>query len=94
MVSDATKAQRHLIQVASLSKKPDTATTQELIKPLQQSLAKVTELKDKNRPSPLFFHLSTVADGIGALGWVVVVSVYGQLLGADVDTHGLMCARY
>ncbi|KAJ8327584.1 suppressor of rasval19 [Batrachochytrium dendrobatidis] len=72
VVSDATKAQRHLIQVASLSKKPDTATTQELIKPLQQSLAKVTELKDKNRPSPLFFHLSTVADGIGALGWVVV----------------------
>ncbi|KAH6562126.1 hypothetical protein BASA50_003501 [Batrachochytrium salamandrivorans] len=72
LVHQALVAQRRLLATASVSKKPDATAIQQFISPLQQALSKVVELKDKNRPSPLFFHLSTVADGIGALGWVVV----------------------
>jgi adenylyl cyclase-associated protein len=43
-----------------------------LIKPTQQSLNEVCEYKEKNRPSPFFNHLSTVSEGIGALGWVTI----------------------
>ncbi|KAL2914908.1 suppressor of rasval19 [Polyrhizophydium stewartii] len=68
----AIDAERRLIEIASQAKKPDAAALQDLIKPLQTAIGKVVEIKDKNRPSPLFFHLSAVADGIGALGWVVV----------------------
>lgn len=32
----------------------------------------IAELKEKNRPSPYFHHLTMVADGVPALGWVVV----------------------
>lgn len=41
--------------------------------PLEKEIMGVTALKDKNRPSPFFDHLSVVADGIPALGWVLVV---------------------
>eukprot|EP00842_Homolaphlyctis_polyrhiza_P000586 jgi/Hompol1/1528/HPOL_004974-RA len=71
-VEAAIKAQRRIIEIACASRKPPAATVQEIIKPLQQAIAKVTEIKEKNRQSPLFNHLSTVADGIPALGWVVV----------------------
>lgn len=46
---------------------------QELIAPLQKAMGSISELRDKNRPSPLFNHLSVVSEGIPALGWVVVV---------------------
>ncbi|KAI8926844.1 adenylate cyclase associated N terminal-domain-containing protein [Entophlyctis helioformis] len=70
--AQAIQAQRRLIEIATQSKKPDTPVLQDLIKPLQLAIGKITELKEKNRPSPLFFHLSTVADGVPALGWVVM----------------------
>lgn len=62
------------------SKQPDGKGLQELIKPLQTELAAITALKDKNRPSPLFAHLSMVADGIPALGWVVVAPTPGPYI--------------
>ncbi|KAJ3075665.1 hypothetical protein HK102_005552, partial [Quaeritorhiza haematococci] len=68
----ALQAQRKLIEIASASKKPDASALPDLLKPTQASIEQVVGLKDKNRPSPLFNHLSTVAEGIPALGWVVV----------------------
>jgi adenylyl cyclase-associated protein len=32
----------------------------------------VTELKDANRPSPMYTQLSTVSDGIMVLAWVTI----------------------
>ncbi len=72
LIGEALSEQRRLITTASVSKKPDMPTLQSLIKPLQAIIEKITSIKEKNRPSPLFNHLSTVADGIGAFGWVVV----------------------
>lgn len=67
-------AQRTMIVVASKAKKPDQSSSEYLdfLKPLQTVLGDVASIKDKNRPSPLFNHLSAVAEGISALGWVAV----------------------
>ncbi|CAG8641598.1 13917_t:CDS:2, partial [Funneliformis caledonium] len=69
-VEDLFIAQRDYIYITTQSSKPNTETILELIKPTQQSLEKVVDYKEKNRPSPFFNHLSTVSEGIGALGWV------------------------
>ncbi|KAJ3362895.1 F-actin-capping protein subunit alpha [Kappamyces sp. JEL0680] len=60
------------VAIALASKQPDQKLLQELIKPLQGEIMHVTSIKEKNRPSPFFSHLSMVADGVPALGWVVV----------------------
>ncbi|KAF9555955.1 hypothetical protein EC968_008555 [Mortierella alpina] len=45
----------------------------QLLEPTQVELVKVIEIRDKNRPSPLSTHLTAVAEGIPALGWVTIV---------------------
>ena len=45
-----------------------------LLGPTQQALMKVTSIKEDNRPSKQFNHLSEVAEGIPALAWVTLVS--------------------
>lgn len=72
-VKEGLNVTKTLLCTAVSSKKPDQKGLQEIITPLQNKIQEVILIKDKNRPSPLFFHLSSVADGIGALGWVVVV---------------------
>lgn len=57
---------------ASKSKKPDAAAVPQLLAPLSTLLTKVAEFKDKNKGHALSNHLSVVADGIPALGWVAV----------------------
>lgn len=42
------------------------------VEPLQKAISEVVTLKDQNRPSPLYSHLCMIADGIPALGWVLV----------------------
>lgn len=38
---------------------------------LHRSTSTVDEIREANRPSPLFTHLSAVSEGIVALGWIV-----------------------
>ncbi|KAI8818196.1 adenylate cyclase associated N terminal-domain-containing protein [Fimicolochytrium jonesii] len=80
-VKEALAAQRALIQVAVLSKKPDLPTLQDLLKPTQGAIMKITELREKNRASQQYNHLSTVSEGIPALGWVVVEPTPGPFVG-------------
>lgn len=67
-------AQRHVIQIATQSKKPDLTSPvfADLLKPMQQASLVIIEFREKNRPSSFFNHLSTVSEGIPALGWVAV----------------------
>jgi adenylyl cyclase-associated protein len=67
-------AQREFLILATKSKKPDQAMLQQLLKPLSEVLMKISELRDRNRTSSLFNHLSTVSEGVPALGWLAVVS--------------------
>lgn len=87
-LKSAFSAERTMIVTASKSKKPDQSSAEYLdfFKPLQDALAEVSSIKDKNRPSPLFNHLSTVAEGIGALGWVAVEPTPGPYVGDMKDS--------
>ncbi|KAI7853696.1 adenylate cyclase associated N terminal-domain-containing protein [Circinella umbellata] len=71
LVAEAIEAEKTIIHIASLAKKPDMTSSvfMKLIEPIQKALSGVVELKEKNRGDPLFNHLSVVAEGIPALGW-------------------------
>lgn len=45
---------------------------QDLLKPINESLIAVTNIKESNRGSPMFSQLSAVAEGIMVLAWVTV----------------------
>jgi adenylyl cyclase-associated protein len=44
----------------------------QLIKPLQESISAVNDIREANRGSPFFNHLSAVSESIGVLAWVTV----------------------
>jgi adenylyl cyclase-associated protein len=69
-------AQRSFIELAAASKKPDTATLSSLLAATQTEIQTILSIQEKSRSSPLFNHLSTVSEGIPALGWVAVVSLH------------------
>ncbi|KAH7327863.1 adenylate cyclase associated N terminal-domain-containing protein [Stachybotrys elegans] len=64
--------QRKFLLISTKAKKPDMPVFQELLKPMNEALMAVTELKESNRPDPKYTHLCTVADGIMVLAWVTV----------------------
>lgn len=75
-VQQAFDAQRDFIQLAASCTKistasPDYAT---LLRPTQSALMAVVDVKEKNRPSKEINQLSTISEGIPALGWVTLVS--------------------
>jgi len=68
----AVNAQRDLLIVASNSKKPNDEQIQKLLQPTSDLMVAIVSIKDSNRPSKFFNNLSTVSEGVQALGWVVV----------------------
>jgi adenylyl cyclase-associated protein len=40
------------------------------VRPTQQAIERICEVREKNRPSPFYNHLSTVSEGIPAFGWI------------------------
>ncbi|KAI8983954.1 adenylate cyclase associated N terminal-domain-containing protein [Mycotypha africana] len=71
LVKEALNAERDIVQISTMAQKPDMAssTFMKLLEPIQKAMTAIMEIKDANRPDPLFNHLSTVAEGIPALGW-------------------------
>ena len=69
-VKEAFEAERTYLLVASKAKKPDPQPP-ELMTELHRQTSTVDEIREANRPSPLFTHLSAVSEGIVALGWIV-----------------------
>ncbi|KAH0532363.1 hypothetical protein TsFJ059_001065 [Trichoderma semiorbis] len=69
--------QRKFLLIATKATKPATSGTslvvyQNLLKPITDALMAATELKESNRPDPMYSNLSAVADGIMVLGWVTI----------------------
>jgi len=66
--------QRKFILITTKAKKPDMSSPvfMQLLKPLQESISSVSDIRDANRPSPFFNHLSAVSESIGVLAWVTV----------------------
>ncbi len=73
-VVEAFEVQGKIIEIASQHQKPSyiCAEFQALIAPLNELLREINEIKDKNRSSPLFNHLSTVADGMAVMAWIAI----------------------
>merc|ERR1712000_743923 len=69
-VKEAFEAERTYLLVTSKAKKPDPQPP-ELMTELHRHTSTVDEIREANRPSPLFTHLSAVSEGIVALGWIV-----------------------
>ncbi|KAH0538807.1 hypothetical protein FGG08_004639 [Glutinoglossum americanum] len=71
-VSRAFSAQRKFLVITTKAKKPDIAspTYMEILTDLQKQMGTVNDIREANRGSPLFNHLSTVSEGITALAWV------------------------
>lgn len=77
MVKTLFADQRHIILLASASAKPPDDKIGQILKPVSEGLEKISKIKDANRAGQhrdLFNHLSTVAEGVPAVGWLVVVS--------------------
>jgi len=66
--------QRKLLLTTTKSKKPDGASSayMKLLKPLQESIQTVNNIRDSNRASPAFNQLSAVSESIGVLAWVTI----------------------
>jgi len=80
LVQKAVQQQRDLVAKAVVSKKPAPETLQKLLEPTSNLIKEVIDLREKNRPSPQFNHLSTISEGIGALGWVLVTPTPGPFV--------------
>ncbi|RMD42485.1 hypothetical protein DV735_g2660, partial [Chaetothyriales sp. CBS 134920] len=69
-VQQAFQAERTYLLVSTKAKKPETQPP-ELMTDLHKHLSAIDELKESNRTSPFFTHLSAVSEGAPALGWIV-----------------------
>lgn len=60
--------------VATKAKKPDvqSASYMEILTELQHEMGAVSDIREANRASPLFNHLTTVTEGIQALAWITI----------------------
>ncbi|KAI0972642.1 adenylate cyclase associated N terminal-domain-containing protein [Xylaria arbuscula] len=77
-VFDGFKQQRRFLLISTKAKKPDISVSadmsvyQDLLKPINEALVAVGNIKESNRGSPVFTQLSAVAEGIMVLAWVTV----------------------
>lgn len=69
-VAQAFAAERTYLYVTTKAKKPSPQPP-ELLTELHTCTGTVDELRETNRMSPLFTHLSAISEGIVALGWIV-----------------------
>ncbi|KAI9841542.1 MAG: hypothetical protein M1837_000643 [Sclerophora amabilis] len=67
-------AQRKILIVATKAKKPDVQSPlyMEILTELQTEMGFVGDIREANRASPLFNHLSAVSEGIQALAWITI----------------------
>lgn len=76
-VVEGFQQQRRFLLITTKAKKPDftgseMAVYQDLLKPINECLIAVNDIKDSNRGSDVFSQLSAVSDGIMVLAWVTV----------------------
>lgn len=75
-VAKGFQEERKFLLITTKAKKPNLSTSddmdayQALLKPINESLMSVVEIKESNRGSPFTNQLSAVADGIMMLAWV------------------------
>jgi adenylyl cyclase-associated protein len=64
--------ERDFLVAAANHKKPADAVLKGLLEPIANRIQAVQDIREKNRPSKLFTHLSAISESIPALGWIAV----------------------
>lgn len=72
LVSKAFDFERSFLLEASKCVKPSAEVLQGFYATFSQNIDAITNLREKNRKSEFFNHLSAVSESIGALGWIAV----------------------
>lgn len=67
-------AQRKFLIVTTKARKPDiqSAAYMEILKELQSTMGAASDIREANRGSSLFNHLTTISEGIAILGWITI----------------------
>ena len=74
-VADSYKALGEIILVASTCTKPDQKNFVTLLSPVSATVTAVARVPENNRKERMFYnHLTFIAGGARAVGWVQVVS--------------------
>ncbi|KAI1081795.1 adenylate cyclase-associated CAP [Whalleya microplaca] len=69
---NAFQEQRKILLLSTKATKPDAMGFQKLIRPMSDAIADIIEIKEHSRGDKTYDHLSSVADGIGVMGWIYV----------------------
>ncbi|XP_049607237.1 adenylyl cyclase-associated protein 1 [Syngnathus scovelli] len=72
MMKQAFASQRQVLVTASSAQKPADDVLSALLRPMSQAIEEVQALREKNRTSKHFNHLSAISESVPALGWVAV----------------------
>ena len=73
VVNQAIQEERKILNLANKCRKPASEQQQQkLIQPLASKIEQIQQLREKNRTSSLFNHLSTISESVPALGWILV----------------------
>eukprot|EP00092_Neocalanus_flemingeri_P035018 GFUD01038106.1.p1 GENE.GFUD01038106.1~~GFUD01038106.1.p1 ORF type:complete len:435 (+),score=126.72 GFUD01038106.1:87-1391(+) len=72
LVGTAFDMQKSFLQTVSDSKQPKPNDLQKLLKPTSEMIGEIQQLRESNRRSEMFNHLSAISESIPALGWVAV----------------------
>src|SRR6185437_15842935 len=81
LVQKAVGLQRAMLVTAVQAKKPTPDTAIKIFEATNKVITEIVDLKDKAaRSSPQFNHLSTISEGIPALGWVLVSPTPGPFV--------------
>lgn len=67
-------AERGFLIVTTKAKKPEIQSPayMEILKELQSEMGSVNDIREANRGTPVFNHLTTVSEGIAVLGWITI----------------------
>ncbi|KAF6779510.1 hypothetical protein AHF37_00956 [Paragonimus kellicotti] len=72
LLKNCFNSQRKLLELAAEHSKPSESQLADLIKTCGGPINAVVQFKDQKRSSPLFNHISAVAESVLALGWINV----------------------
>lgn len=69
----AFQAQLQFLSIVAKSKKPEMSDPafMEVLKPINEKIEQINQVKDSNRGSQFYNHLCTICEGAPVLGWVV-----------------------
>merc|ERR1711974_37236 len=64
--------ERAFLVIAAESKKPSDDVLGKLASPVKKCVEQIIAVREENRADKLFNDLSTISEGIGALGWILI----------------------